>query len=214
VALFTGRGTHDGQLGPMPASGAQLAFPLCEVLRYDADDNVTGGEMYYDQTGIAAQVAAATTARARQPGEGDAFWMLGGLYEVLLSSEDTGGTATVMQMTVPAGMGPPLHTHAGPEILQVIEGTVTSTLGDQTIEAGPGAVVYIPAGTPERFDPTTDAKVVVTYLPGGIEQFFAEAGEPASRREVPPAPTAPPDVERLTALGAKYGLQILPPPGG
>ena len=44
-----------------------------------------------------------------------------------------------------------------------------------------------------------------------MEKFFAEAGEPAARREVPPAPTSPPDVERLAAIGARYGLQLIPP---
>ncbi len=50
--------------------------------------------------------------------------------------------------------------------------------------------------------------MVVTYEPGGIDKFFAEAGEPAQRREIPPAPTSPPDVDRLTKLGARYGLEI------
>ena len=46
-------------------------------------------------------------AIVRKAGEGDAYWMLGGLYEVKVSSEESGGAVTVMQMTVPAGMGPP-----------------------------------------------------------------------------------------------------------
>jgi hypothetical protein len=37
----------------------------------------------------------------RTEAKGDAYWVLGGLYEVLASSEDTGGAITVMQMTIP-----------------------------------------------------------------------------------------------------------------
>ena len=33
-------------------------------------------------------------AIVRKVGEGDAFWMLGGLYEVKVSSEESGGAVT------------------------------------------------------------------------------------------------------------------------
>ena len=57
VSMFTGRGTHDGPLGPIPASGNEIAFALCEVLTYDDEGDITGGEIYYDQASIAAQTA-------------------------------------------------------------------------------------------------------------------------------------------------------------
>lgn len=59
VALFIGRGHNDGQLGPFPASNRQLAFDLCEILTYDADGMVTGGELYYDQATILTQMGVA-----------------------------------------------------------------------------------------------------------------------------------------------------------
>ena len=59
VARFVGRGRNDGQLGPFPASNQQLAFDLCEVLTYDADGRVTGGELYYDQATILTQMGVA-----------------------------------------------------------------------------------------------------------------------------------------------------------
>ena len=150
----------------------------------------------------------------RMPGEGQAIWMLGGLYEVLLSGDESGGATTIMQMTMPAGMGPPPHTHPGTETVYVIEGTLTYHIGGELFDAGPGSLFHIPADTLERFEPTSTCKVIVTYTPGGIDRFFAEAGEPAQRREVPPAPTSPPDVERLVAVAARHGMRIEPPPGG
>ena len=59
VAQFVGRGRNDGQLGPFPPSNNQLAFDLCEVLTYDADGIVTGGELYYDQMTILTQMGVA-----------------------------------------------------------------------------------------------------------------------------------------------------------
>ena len=152
-------------------------------------------------------------AIVRKAGEGDAYWMLGGLYEVKVSSEESGGAVTVMQMTVPAGMGPPPHTHPGTETVCVLDGTLNYEIGGETFAGGPGATFFLPEGIVERFDPSTEVKVLITYTPGGIERFFAEAGEPAKERKVPPPPSEPPDVERLSAIGAKYGMQIQPPPG-
>jgi quercetin dioxygenase-like cupin family protein len=149
----------------------------------------------------------------RKSGDGQAFWMLGGLYEVLLSSDESNGAVTIMHMTIPAGMGPPPHTNPGAESVYVIDGTVTYHIAGEMIDGGPGSLFHVPAGTLEWFEPTSTARVLVTYTPGGIDKFFAEAGEPAQRREVPPPPTAPPDVERLAAIGARYGMEIQPPPG-
>jgi hypothetical protein len=56
-------------------------------------------------------------------------------------------------------------------------------------------------------------RLLVTYAPGGIENFFLEAGEPAQKRELPPPSDTPPDLERMAAIGAKYGMDIQAPPG-
>lgn len=151
---------------------------------------------------------------AHKQGEGDAIWMLGGLYEVLVSSDETNGATTVMQFTIPVGAGPPLHSHDQAESVYVVEGRLTYHLGGEMIEVGPGSSVYIPPGAHETFEPKETARVVITYTPGGIDKFFAEAGEPAPRREIPPPPSSPPDVDRLAQIGARYGLHIEGPPPG
>ncbi|WP_165372461.1 cupin domain-containing protein [Nocardioides iriomotensis] len=149
----------------------------------------------------------------RTEAKGDAYWMLGGLYEVLASSEDTEGTATVMQMTVPVASGPPPHTHPGSESVYVVEGTARVHVNGESHDAGPGAFFHFPAGTLETFEPTSTVKLLITYQPGGIEHFFAEAGERAPRRELPPPPDTPPDLARLVEIGERYGMQIQVPPG-
>ena len=150
----------------------------------------------------------------RKSGEGDAYWFLGGLYEVLLSSDDTNGESTIMRFTIPVGMGPPLHSHDQQETVYVVDGTATYHVGGELIDAEPGAIFHFPPGTEETWEPKTTTTVVATYRPGGIDKFFAKLGERATRREVPPAPTSPPDVERLAQEGAKFGLHIQGPPPG
>jgi quercetin dioxygenase-like cupin family protein len=150
----------------------------------------------------------AGTAVVRKSGEGTGIWMLGGLYQVKVSAEESGGALTIMEFTIPEGMGPPPHTHTQAEVIYVLEGSLRYTLGDQTHEVGPGACVNIPPGTWETFEPHGTVRLLTIYAPGGADKFFVEAGEPAARLEVPPAPTSPPDVERLAAIGAKHGLQL------
>jgi len=162
---------------------------------------------------MTGQSVAGSKSVVRKPGEGQARWMLGGLYEVIVSGEETGGALTVMEMTVPAGAGPPPHIHDQDELLFVLEGTVRQHIGDQTIEAGPGAVFFFPKGTLEWFEPVGgNLKVRIVYTPGGVDRFFMEVSEPAPRREIPPPLTAPPDLARLASVGARYGLELREPP--
>jgi quercetin dioxygenase-like cupin family protein len=147
-------------------------------------------------------------AVVRGPGEGRAFWMLGGLYELKVSSEESNGAMTVMDMTIPAGMGPPPHTHPGSETVYVMEGRIRYHIDGETFDGVPGSCFHIPPEVMENFEPIEQSRILVVYAPGGIERFFAEAGEPAERFELPPPPTEPPDMERLVALGEQYGMRI------
>jgi hypothetical protein len=72
VCEFTGRGTHDGELFGIPATGRAAQLPYCEVLHFDAGGKVTSGEAYYDrmtlmeQLGL-AQVPETATAQIPRP---------------------------------------------------------------------------------------------------------------------------------------------------
>ena len=148
----------------------------------------------------------------RKPGEGDAYWFLGGLYEVLLSSDDTGGDRTVMRFTVPVGMGPPMHSHDQTEDVYLVDGSATYHVNGEMIDVGPGAALHLPPGTSETWTPKTTTTVVITYTPGGIDKFFASQGERATKLEVPPPPSSPPDIDAIAQAGEKYGLHIEGPP--
>ena len=148
----------------------------------------------------------------RKQGESEALWMLGGLYEVLVSADDTEGSMTVMQMTIPDGAGPPPHVHDSEELVTLLEGRVRYTIAGQTSEVGTGSTVYIPKGTEETFEPLGGpVRMHIVYTPGGIDRFFREFAEPAARREIPPPMTEPPDIQRLSALAEKHGLHIRVP---
>jgi hypothetical protein len=59
VALFTGRGTNDGPLGPMPATGKQLDLQFCELMRFNDSGQIVGGAVYYDQLTLLSQLGHA-----------------------------------------------------------------------------------------------------------------------------------------------------------
>ena len=59
VAEFVGRGTNDGPLGPLPASGRQASVPYCEIYEFDDDGRITGGRAYFDQLGLMVQLGHA-----------------------------------------------------------------------------------------------------------------------------------------------------------
>jgi ketosteroid isomerase-like protein len=59
VAEFVGRGTNDGPLGPLPATGRTVALPYCEIYHFDADGKVAGGRAYFDQLGLLVQLGLA-----------------------------------------------------------------------------------------------------------------------------------------------------------
>ena len=57
ASTFTVEGTHDGPLGPFPATGRQFALPLCEMWHFDSGGRVVGGDLYYDQVSLLTQLA-------------------------------------------------------------------------------------------------------------------------------------------------------------
>ena len=56
VCTFTVVGTHDGPLGPLPATGKEFALPLCELWQFDPSGRVVGGDLYYDQVSLLTQL--------------------------------------------------------------------------------------------------------------------------------------------------------------
>ena len=56
MCTFTVTGTHDGPLGPFPATGRAFTLPLCELWHFDPSGRVIGGDLYYDQVSLLTQV--------------------------------------------------------------------------------------------------------------------------------------------------------------
>lgn len=56
VATFQGRGTNDGPMANLPASGHRMDLGMCEVLRFDSSGRIAAGDIYYDSMSMMIQL--------------------------------------------------------------------------------------------------------------------------------------------------------------
>jgi steroid delta-isomerase-like uncharacterized protein len=56
VCRFVGRGTNDGPLEGVPPTGRTMSLPFVEIMRFDSQGRITGGEAIYDQATILTQL--------------------------------------------------------------------------------------------------------------------------------------------------------------
>jgi quercetin dioxygenase-like cupin family protein len=152
---------------------------------------------------------------ALRQGEGEALWFLGTLVTIKAGSETTAGRVAVIEHLAPRGAGSPLHVHRREdEWFYVIEGELTFWVGGEVIEAPAGSFVYGPRDVPHTFTVSSDeARFLLVTEPAGFESFVRTLAEPAQALTIPPPPAGPPDFERLAAVAAEYGIEILGPPG-
>jgi len=159
--------------------------------------------------------AATVSPIALQEDEGEALWFLGILATIKASGETTGGRVAVIEHLAPQGAGSPLHVHRREdEWFYVTEGELTFWVGGQVIAAPAGSFVYGPRDIPHTFAVASlEARFLLVIEPAGFERFMRALAEPAQTLTLPPATSRPPDPERMMALAAEYGIEILGPPG-
>ncbi len=151
----------------------------------------------------------------RQPGQGSSYWVLGDLYTLKATGEETGKSYALTEILVqPQSATPPHIHHREDEAFYIQEGKVEFQLGDRTIVATPGTFLHSPKGQLHSFKNISSkpAKMLCWVTPAGLEQFFAEVGVPLEERSPSPPAVSPADIETIMATAPKYGLEIIPPP--
>ena len=158
------------------------------------------------------------TPIALGPGEGEALWFLGTLGKM---GEGIGGhdrrARRGDRATRAAGerIPPSRPPQRGRVVLR--DRGRADRVGRRTRHHRPGRVVRVrPAGHPPHVHGQLrleQARFLLVTEPAGFEQFMRAAAQPAERLEIPPAPTAPPDMAAMVALAAEHGMEILGPPG-
>jgi uncharacterized cupin superfamily protein len=129
--------------------------------------------------------------------------LVGDTYTILVTGDDTAGRYTLIDM----------H-----EMFTVLDGEVQVTFRGETIVAGAGQTINVPANAPHAFTNAGQAPVRLLCLcaPAGQEEFFTLVGQPVATRTEPPPPL---DAEaqaafiaKSTSLAPQYKTELLPPP--
>ena len=156
------------------------------------------------------QTAAREGALVVGPGEGKRFSGRAGGYvlETKATDADTGGRYAFQEMTVAAGFAwIPAHVHRNEdEAVYGLEGNLTVRVSDEIHTIGPGTYVLMPRGVAHTFANlgAAPAKVLVISSPGAVIGYFAEAATLTNA-----LPTGQPDLARLIALAAEYGIEFV-----
>jgi quercetin dioxygenase-like cupin family protein len=144
--------------------------------------------------------------------EGDARWWFGALAVIKATGADTGGQMTIVDVTEPPGAEAPLHVHhREDEGFWLLEGSATFEVGDATIEASVGDYLFGPRDIPHRYTVGPDGcRMLMICTPGGnFESIVRGMSEPAPTRTLPPPSDEEPDFERIAAVAAAHGAELL-----
>jgi quercetin dioxygenase-like cupin family protein len=146
--------------------------------------------------------------------EKTALHFLDNLLFIHLRSDEVDGQVGMVEFIGPPGDGAAPHVHnLHHECFYVVEGELTMFFPDREVVLEQGEFIRAPQGVPHTFRVTSDtnARWFIWSVPGGFEGFAEEYGELTDDLTLPEH--TPPDIERMKTLSAKYGIEVLGPPG-
>ena len=123
-------------------------------------------------------------------------------FKIRIPSAQTMGAYSMIEIVADPGNGVPLHIHnREEEHFLVLEGTLDIANGDRRWDAPAGTSVTVRRGVPHAWCNPSDTplRMLVVFSPGHIEGLFrATAGVD--------------DVDKITAIAARYGTKLVGPP--
>jgi hypothetical protein len=124
----------------------------------------------------------------------------------LLSGADTGSASALLDVAIPAGVGPAPHIHAREdEVCLIKHGTFQFFMDGLCLQAGPGATLYLPKRHVHSFKniAQSDGELLLFVYPAGLDRYFREIRD--LHFEMPQ------DRNKLFELSEnKYGITYLP----
>ncbi len=149
-------------------------------------------------------------------GEAALLWFLDTLVAVRVAHTAGSDSISLLEHRAPPRHSPPLHVHTTEdELFLVQDGAFRFHVsGDERwLEAG--SSLLVPKGTPHTFRIESDGgRWLTVTTQGDFERFVRTAGLPAPRAELPPppGPPAPDEMQRLTDVARRHGIEIVGPP--
>lgn len=148
-------------------------------------------------------------------GEGERLWFLGTLATIKVAGEAVDGRFALIELLLPHGASPPLHTHPQDESYFVLDGRLAVQVGKQRLDLRQGDTAVVPMTVPHSFRVDSDtARVLVLSTPAGIDRFVRDGGVPASAPTLPPAGTPRPAPDELERIFRAHRVVNVGPPLG
>jgi quercetin dioxygenase-like cupin family protein len=153
-----------------------------------------------------------TTALVRNADDAERRWFYGGgLHRWLVREGEVDNGFLLFEDTVDPGKRTPLHTHpAADETFYLLEGAMLLHIDGVEHDVRAGGVAVVPRGIPHAFLARTEgARMLCLHTPGGGEDFYRTASEPA----VPGEPALTVDLDRIRQAAVSSGsMRIVGPP--
>jgi quercetin dioxygenase-like cupin family protein len=146
---------------------------------------------------------------AKQDRRGEDLHLMGGRFNLLVSTDDSGGDLLIYDTTRHQRGGPALHRHfSQDEWFYVLRGEFIVRVGEDTMTLRPGDSAFAPRKIPHAFAMTSEGEgqMLVLFQPAGsMEHFFHEMSKLG--------PTIPQNQQStLKKLWADHGMEIVGPP--
>jgi quercetin dioxygenase-like cupin family protein len=140
------------------------------------------------------------------PDEGESVRLFALGVRFMIDGAATGGRFSLVEHPLPPrALGAPLHTHRHEdEYSYILEGRVGLQLGEETLEAGPGDLVFKPRGVAHTFWNAGDEPVRLLELisPAGFEDYFREIAPLLAKGNL--------DDPAIAEVRRRYGLDLDP----
>jgi quercetin dioxygenase-like cupin family protein len=140
------------------------------------------------------------------------FNAAGVLLQFLASPGEIGDAICLIRGTMPSGVVVPLHSHAEPEILYVLEGSLEVFRSNRRINgwttADVGDVLTIPGSVKHALRNSSSLPVTVALVTKSeLYKFFRKLAKPfdPNERQTPPMREA---IQELVAVAAEYGYWL------
>lgn len=141
-------------------------------------------------------------------------WYSGSLMTFLATGEETQGKFALIEAVSRKGNAPPPHIHhREDESFYVLEGEMTVSVGDRTIKATSGTMVFLPRGVVHSFAIESDElRMLILATPAGLEGWFKQFSVPAPAMILPPLAEPPySEIQEMLAAAPKFGIQFVLP---
>ena len=146
-----------------------------------------------------------------EPSGGQHIAIAGDINSILVPTNDTDGTYSVVEAKVFPNGGPIPHIQTREhEGFYVLEGEITFTVDGKEIIAKPGTFLNVPPNVTHSFKNKTNAlaKMLIILAPGGMENMFVEVGDEVSDPTIQPSPMSDSQMKKFIELVSDYGVEI------